>query len=76
MGLEGVKLARESIGLSMATEENGAMLFRNGSQPSGVLSTDQPQMSKEKADQLRESWQVSNGGGNALRTAVLWDGMK
>jgi len=76
MGLEGVKLARESIGLSMATEENGAMLFRNGSQPSGVLSTDQPQMSKEKADQLRESWQVSNGGGNALRTAVLWGGMK
>lgn len=76
MGLEGVKLARESIGLAMATEENGATLFRNGSQPSGVLSTDQPMMSKEKATELRESWQASNSGGNALRTAVLWGGMK
>ncbi len=75
MGLEGVKLARESIGLAMATEEAGATLFRNGSQPSGLLSTDLG-LSPEKAQQLRESWEASNAGGNKLRTAVLWGGMK
>ena len=76
MGLEGVKMAREAIGLAMAAEESGAALFRNGSQPSGLLSTDNLQMSKEKAKELRESWEVSNAGTNRLKTAVLWGGMK
>lgn len=75
MGLDGVKLARESIGLAMATEEAGAALFRNGSQPSGLLSTEQA-LNPTKAAELRESWEASNAGVNKLRTAVLWGGMK
>lgn len=75
MGLEPVKLARESIGLALATEEAGALLFKNGSQPSGLLSTDQ-QLSPDKAKEIRESWQESNGEGNRLKTAVVWGGMK
>ncbi|MCK9326400.1 MAG: phage portal protein [Bacteroidales bacterium] len=75
MGLDGVKLAREAIGLSIAAEEYGALFFRNGSTPSGLLSTDQ-QLAKEKAAELREAWEESNSGEKRLKTAVLWGGMK
>ena len=75
LGLDGVKLARESIGLGIATEEHGSLLFRNGAQSSGLLSTDQL-INKEKAAQLKESWQEDNAHGNRFKTAVLWSGMK
>lgn len=39
-GLEGIKYAREAIGLSLATEEAHARLHANGIQPSGILSVD------------------------------------
>jgi HK97 family phage portal protein len=37
-GLEAVKLAREAIGLAMATEEAAGALHKNGVRPSGVYS--------------------------------------
>lgn len=37
-GLEAVKLAREAIGLAMATEEAAGSLHKNGVRPSGVYS--------------------------------------
>ncbi len=39
-GLEPVKLAREAIGLAMATEEATGALHKNGVRPSGVYSVD------------------------------------
>lgn len=39
-GLESVKLAREAIGLAMATEEATGALHKNGVRPSGVYSID------------------------------------
>ena len=39
-GLEAVKLARESIGLAMATEEAATSLHKNGVRPSGVYSVE------------------------------------
>lgn len=39
-GLESVKLAREAIGLAMATEESTAALHKNGVRPSGVYSVE------------------------------------
>lgn len=75
-GLDGVKLAREAIGLSLATEEHGARLFKNGAILGGVLSTDQ-NLGVDQRKALRESWQDAQGGlGNAYKTAVLWGGMK
>lgn len=39
-GLEAVKLAREAIGLAMATEEAAGALHKNGVRPSGVYSVE------------------------------------
>ena len=40
MGLEGVQLAREAIGLSMATEESQSRMHKNGIRPSGTYSVE------------------------------------
>lgn len=41
-GLEVIKLAREALGLSLATEESQARLHKNGAQTSGLVSVDGP----------------------------------
>lgn len=74
-GLPGVRLAREAIGLALATEEHGARLFSNGAQPGGILSTSAT-LNDEQRKALRESWQATHGGGaNAFKTAILWGGL-
>jgi HK97 family phage portal protein len=76
MGLEGVKLAREAIGLELAVERHGSRIFKNGTQLGGLLSTDN-NLSKEKAAEIREAWQQQYGGGeNTGKTGVLWGGFK
>lgn len=40
LGMDAVRLAREAIGLAIATEENHAHLFANGARPGGLLSID------------------------------------
>jgi HK97 family phage portal protein len=75
-GLDGIKLAREAIGLSLATEEHGARQFKNGAILGGVLSSDAI-LSPEQMQRLKSSWQEAQAGlSNAYRTAVLWGGMK
>lgn len=75
-GLDGVKLAREAIGLALATEEHGARLFSNGARVGGVLSTD-GQLKEDQVKMIRESWEAVQGGNaNAYKTAVLWGGLK
>lgn len=75
-GLEGIRLAREAIGLSVALEQHGAVLFKNGAQPGGLLISDKQTMTPEQRDQMRESWQKAHGGSNKFKTAVLWGGLK
>lgn len=79
-GIEGmnlIDLAREVLGLSLATEEHGARMFSNGTKLSGVLSSDVPRMAKEDIDTLRNAWQEAQGGNeNAYKTAVLFGGLK
>lgn len=75
IGLEGVKLAREAIGLALATEEHGARLFANGAQPGGILTTTSI-LTEEQRKALRSSWNdLHEGGGNAHKTAILWGGL-
>jgi HK97 family phage portal protein len=50
-GLDVVKLAREAIGLAMATEEAAARLHKNGIQNSGVYSVDST-LDKKQHDDL------------------------
>lgn len=75
-GLDGVKLARESIGISIATEEHNARLFSNGARVGGILTTDKD-LKSDQVKELRESWEkVQGGNSNAHKTAVVWGGLK
>lgn len=75
-GLDGVKLAREAIGLSLAAEEHNARMFGNGARLGGVLSTE-ANLNADQLKLLRDSWQDSQGGlANAYKTAILFGGLK
>lgn len=75
-GLDGVRLAREAVGLALATEEHGARQFKNGAIPGGILTTDIT-LNKEQSTLLKESWDNAQAGlANAWKTAVLWGGLK
>lgn len=74
-GLEVIRLARDAIGLAIATEENHSYLHANGSQVGGILSTESK---LEPADLLRIKalWADGHEGGqNKFRTAVLDAGL-
>lgn len=76
LGMDAVNLARNAIGLSLATEEFGSALFANGARPGGLLSTDQP-LGPEAIENIRKQWAAANaGGGNAMKTAMLHSGLK
>lgn len=78
-GLRGynvVKVHRDSLGLTVATNEYGAQFFGNSARPSGFLSHPGTP-GKDDRTQLREEWnQMHQGLTKAQRTAVLWGGMK
>lgn len=76
MGLETVKLAREAIGLALATEEAHARLHRNGARPGGLYSVEGP-LEETQYQRLR-AWVEKNyaGGENAWRPMVLDRGAK
>ena len=77
-GLRGysvVSIAREAIGLGVATERYGAAFFGNSSRPAGVLEVP-GKLKPESLARLRESWESVHGGsGNANKTALLEDGV-
>ena len=74
VGYSPIALAKNAIGLAIATEEYGSKFFANGAAPSGVL--EHPGTIKDPS-KVRESWQATFGGsGNANKIAVLEEGMK
>ena len=76
MGMDAIGLARNSIGLSMATEEFGSALFKNGARPGGLLTTEQA-LNPESVKRIKEAWDAMNAGsGNAMKTGILSGGMK
>lgn len=75
MGLEGVKLARHALGLGMAAEKHGSLLFKNGAHGVGYLTTPN-KVSDTEAKDLRESWNERVGGDNVWGTPVLWNGLE
>jgi HK97 family phage portal protein len=70
-----VNLAREAIGLAMATEESQARLHRNGARPGGVLLYP-TSLGDEQKGAIAKAWTAAFGGGNAFGTAVLDLGAK
>lgn len=74
VGYSPIAMAKNAIGLSMATEEFGSKFFSNGAAPSGVL--EHPSTIKDP-QRVREAWQSQFGGSsNAGKIAVLEEGMK
>ena len=74
IGYSPVAMAKNAIGMAIATEEYGAKFFANGANPGGVL--EHPGVVKDPA-RIRESWNaVYQGSSNAHRVAVLEEGMK
>jgi HK97 family phage portal protein len=73
-GLSPIQQAKQTIGLTLATEEYGAKFFSNGARPGGVLET--PGVVKDP-ERLRASWNAQfQGSGRAHRVAVLEEGIK
>lgn len=76
MGYDPLVLAREAVGLGLATEKYGAHLFKNGARPGGVLSTEAA-LTPEQTALLRNTWNSQQAGNaNAHKTAILPNGLK
>ena len=70
-GLECVKLARDAIGLAMATEEAAAKLHRNGISPSGVYSVEGT-LSDDQYKALAK-WMLDNAGSENAGKPLIMD---
>ena len=75
-GYSPIGLMRNSMGISLATEEFAGRFFGSGAQPSGVLK--HPGVLGDAAfDKISESWGDRYGGlSNAHKTAILEEGME
>jgi HK97 family phage portal protein len=75
IGYSPITMAREAIGLTMATEEFGARFFGNGAQP-GLVIKHPGQMSPTSRDNFTKSWEESHKGlEKAHKAAILEEGM-
>jgi HK97 family phage portal protein len=73
VGYSPIAMAKNSIGMAMATEEYGATFFKNGANPSGILSM--PGVVKDP-EKIRNSWEAGFGGSsNSNKVAILEEGM-
>jgi len=74
-GYSPIALAKNVIGMAIATEDYGASFFRNGATPGGIL--EHPgKLNREAPEQMRDSWETLFVGKGAHRLAVLEDGLK
>lgn len=75
IGMTPIAAAQDVVGLAIAAQQHGAVLFRQGAQVAGVLKHP-GKLNKETADRIAESWRGVYGGvQNAHKTAVLEEGM-
>jgi phage portal protein BeeE len=61
--------------MGLAIQQNSQNFFRNGQQPSGIL-TAPGAITKETAERLKTAWKTNNGGENYGNIAVVGDGLK
>lgn len=73
VGYSPIAMAKNAIGMAIATEEYGAKFFANGATPSGIL--EHPGTVKNP-QAVRESWSRGFSGSNSHKVAVLEEGMK
>jgi HK97 family phage portal protein len=76
-GLSPIELARQSIGLGLATEKHGSKFFGRGQTMSGViqLPAGTPALSREHIGLMRETWEAEHAGTDkAHRPGILTGG--
>ena len=74
VGYSPIAMAKNAVGLGIATEEYGAKFFANDASPSGIL--EHPGVLKNP-DKVRESWnKLFRGSANSHQIAVLEEGLK
>ena len=74
VGYSPIAMAKNAIGMALATEEYGAKFFANGATPGGLL--EYPGTVKDP-DRVRDSWNRGfSGTQNAGKVAILEEGMK
>jgi len=74
VGVAPVAIAQDVIGLALATQQHGGVLFRQGGQVGGVLKFP-GQLSNEAAQRIANSWRETHSGvQNAHKVAVLEEG--
>ena len=75
LGITPIAAAQDVVGLAIATQQHGAVLFRQGAQITGFLKHP-AKLSPEAAKRIGQSWQDTYGGvQNGYKTAVLEEGM-
>lgn len=75
VGMSPIELARNAVGLSLATEEFGARFFGNDARP-GVILRHPGILEDEVYERLVQSWETRHSGlSNAQKVAILEDGM-
>ena len=74
IGKNVVKLMRESIGLAMATEEQGARLFSNGAQIGKAFKTPN-KLSDTTYNRMKEWLNTYSGVQNSHKTLILEEGL-
>lgn len=76
VGYSPIRLAREAIGLALATEGYGAAFFGNNAEPGFVL-VHPGKLGETAYERLKKSWEERHKGfENAHRVAILEEGLK
>jgi HK97 family phage portal protein len=75
IGQSVVWLARQALGLMLATEKFGAKYFANFAKPGGILEMP-AHIKPEDKETSKRSWQEAQGGENSHRVAVMPPGFK
>jgi HK97 family phage portal protein len=74
-GLDVIDLAREALGLAIATEQTHSLFHKNGAKASGIISID-GELKPEGRAALKKAFQEASTGGNSFKTMVLDQGAK
>ncbi len=76
VGYSVLRLAREAVGLGLATERFGSSFFGNGIRPSGVLQHPGQLTEEAQARLVKQIESQARGQGNWLKLMVLEEDMK
>jgi HK97 family phage portal protein len=75
VGISPIYASGIAANMGLQIEQNASAFFKNGSNPSGILTTPL-EITGPKAHELSERWNTQYGGSNAGRVAVLGSDLK